>query len=103
MFAAFTANNFVGSSIGCVLSLAEEYDSLISDASEDNDSCAIQGGFSTPAVIMSVLPPAAVALAVSSSGDVGFTAPLHLYLSGAVIAPFLYGLLLKMGVMYRVL
>ena len=91
MFAAFTASSFVGSSIGCVLSLAEEYESLISDASEDDDSCAIQGGFSTPAVIMSVLPPAAVALAVSSGGDGGFTAPLHL--SGAVIAPFLYGLL----------
>jgi hypothetical protein len=49
-----------------------------------------QGGFSVPAV-MSVLPPAAVALVVSSGSDEAFTAPLHL--SGAVIAPFLYGLL----------
>lgn len=98
LFAAFTASSFVGSSIGCVLSLAEEYESILSEvASKDEDgdsSCAIpttEGGFSTPAVVMSVLPPAAVALAVSSGDGGAFTAPLHL--SGAVIAPFLYGLL----------
>ncbi|KAL3800989.1 hypothetical protein ACHAWO_007098 [Cyclotella atomus] len=99
MFAAFTASSFVGSSIGCVLSLAEEYESILSSAKrrgdldyEKVDSCAMtQCGFSVPAVVMSVLPPAAVALAASSGTDGAFTAPLHL--SGAVIAPFLYGLL----------
>ena len=92
MFAAFTASSFLGSSIGCVMSLAEEYESIITSTSQEEDaSCKLDGGFSVPAVVMSVLPPAAVALTVSNGGDGAFTAPLHL--SGAVIAPFLYGLL----------
>lgn len=92
MFAAFTASSFVGSSIGCVMSLAEEYESILTTASTDKDaSCALDGGFSTPAVVLSVVPAAAVALAVSSGDDGAFTAPLHL--SGAFIAPFLYGIL----------
>lgn len=92
MFAAFTASSFVGSSIGCVMSLAEEYESAISTASNDSgEACTIEGNFSTQSVLMSVLPPAAVSLFVSSGGDEAFTAPLHI--SGAIIAPFLYGLL----------
>lgn len=91
MFTAFTASSFVGSSIGCVLSLAEEYESILSPQGQEEGTCTIDGGFSTPAVLMSVVPPAAVALAVSHGGDGAFTAPLHL--SGAVIAPFLYGIL----------
>lgn len=92
MFAAFTASSFVGSSVGCVMSLAEEYESAVSTASnETGTACTIDGNFSTQSALMSVLPPAAVALFVSTGGDEAFTAPLHL--SGAVIAPFLYGLL----------
>jgi len=91
MFAAFTASSFIGSSIGCIMSLAEEYESIIGSTSHEKDPCTLQNTFSTPAVLLSVLPPAAVAVAVSSGGDLEFTGPLHL--AGAIITPFLYGIL----------
>ena len=90
MFAAFTISSLLGSSIGCVMSLAEEYESIINSASQEE--CSVnKDSFSFPAVLMSVGPPAAVALSVSSCGDGSFTGPLQL--SGALIAPFLYGIL----------
>ncbi|KAL3790523.1 hypothetical protein HJC23_007672 [Cyclotella cryptica] len=91
MFAAFTASSFIGSSIGCIMSLAEEYESIIASKSQEEVPCTLKDTFSAPAVLMSVLPPAAVAVAVSSGGDLEFTGPLHL--AGAVITPFLYGIL----------
>jgi hypothetical protein len=92
IYAAFTISSLVGSSIGCVMSLAEEYESIIESASKQEDLCLTnKDSFSVPAVLMSVVPPAAVALFVSSGGDGSFNGPL--YLSGAVIAPFLYGIL----------
>lgn len=92
MFNAFTASSFVGSSIGCIMSLAEEYESIITSVSQEEVPCSTsKDSISVPAVALSVLPPAAVAAAFSSGGDGAFTGPLHL--SGAVITPFLYGII----------
>jgi len=86
---AFTASALIGSCVAAVMSLAEEYESIISSMVEEDDSCPVKSTFSVPAVAASMAPPVAVALAFAKDGDL--TGALHF--NGAVITPFLYGLL----------
>jgi hypothetical protein len=71
------------------MSLAEEYESIISRKLDDDDPCPVTNRFSTPAVAAAMVPSVAVALAYSNGGDL--TGALHF--NGAFITPFLYGLL----------
>ena len=95
IFTAFSASALVGSSVACVMSLAEEYESIISSVIEEKgenlgvEPCPIKDRFSIPAVALSITPPALAGLAFSGGGD--FTGALSF--SGTFIAPFLYGLL----------
>ncbi|KAL3790826.1 hypothetical protein ACHAW5_008759 [Stephanodiscus triporus] len=87
-FAAFSASALFVSCLTAVMSLAKDYESIFSSTVEnDYDFPLLQ--FSIPAVAASVIPPVAVALAFSRGGDI--TAALHF--NGAIIVPFLYGLL----------
>ena len=87
-FAAFSASALFVSCLTAVMSLAKDYESIFSSTVEnDYDFPLLQ--FSIPAVAASVIPPVAVALSFSRGGDV--TAALHF--NGAIIVPFLYGLL----------
>jgi hypothetical protein len=70
------------------MSLAEEYESLISSALDSDEHCTVKDKFSIPAVTMAVAPPAAVVLATGCSD---LTCALHF--CGAFVTPFLYGLL----------
>lgn len=88
-FTAFSASALFVSCLTAVMSLAEEYESIFSRTVEDDYDCPLSNQFSIPAVAASVIPPVAVALAFSKGGDV--TAALHF--NGAIIVPFLYGLL----------
>ncbi|KAL9188309.1 hypothetical protein ACHAXT_006687 [Thalassiosira profunda] len=88
-FTAFSASALVGSCVAATMSLAEEYDSIISSATEDDGSCQLTDKFSLPAVALSMAPPVAVALACAEGGEL--TGALHF--NGAFITPFLYGLL----------
>mmetsp|Transcript_22717 Transcript_22717/g.40682 ORF Transcript_22717/g.40682 Transcript_22717/m.40682 type:complete len:510 (-) Transcript_22717:76-1605(-) len=89
-FTAFSASALIGSSLAAVMSLAEEYESIIASVVEDDiEVCPVQDKFSIPAVALSMVPPAAVAFAFAEGGDL--TGALHF--NGAVITPFLYGLL----------
>lgn len=88
-FTAFSASALFGSSIAAVMSLAEEYESIFSACAEEDDNCSVENKFSIPAVTASMVPPTAVALAFAESGDL--TGALHF--NGAIITPFLYGLL----------
>jgi tyrosine-specific transport protein len=88
-FTAFSVSALVGSCITAVMSLAEEYESIISRKVDDDDPCLVTNRFSTPAVAAAMLPSVAVALAYSNGGDL--TGALHF--NGAFITPFLYGLL----------
>lgn len=90
MFTAFSASALVGSCIACTMSLAEEYESIISSfTSTKEDPCPLKDNFSLLAVAMSLVPPTAVAVAVSGGGD--FTGAIHFV--GAFVSPFLYGIL----------
>ncbi len=88
-FTAFSVSALVGSCITAVMSLAEEYESIISRKMDDDDPCPVTNRFSTPAVAAAMVPSVAVALACSNGGDL--TGALHF--NGAFITPFLYGLL----------
>ena len=90
-FTAFSASALFVSCLTAVMSLAEEYESLLfSRTEEDEDGdCPISNRFSIPAVAASVMPPVALALAFAEGGDL--TGALHF--NGAFIVPFLYGLL----------
>lgn len=90
MFTAFSASALVGSCIACTMSLAEEYESIISSfTSTKEDPCPLKDNFSLLAVAMSLVPPTSLAVAVSGGGD--FTGALHF--AGAFVSPFLYGIL----------
>jgi tyrosine-specific transport protein len=90
-FTAFSASALVGSCVASVMSLAEEYESIMSSVTQDNDvdSCPVESKFSLPAVALSMALPVAVGLAYSEGGDL--TGALHF--NGAFITPVLYGLL----------
>jgi len=90
-FTAFSVSALVGSSVAAVMSLAEEYESIMTSVvdGEDGESCPVQNKFSLPAVALSIAPPTAVALAFANGGDL--TGALHF--NGAIISPCLYGLL----------
>lgn len=88
-FTAFSVSALIGSCITAVMSLAEEYESIISRKMDDDDPCPVTNRFSTPAVAAAMVPSVAVALAYSNGGDL--TGALHF--NGAFITPFLYGLL----------
>jgi tyrosine-specific transport protein len=88
-FVAFSASALVGSSVAAVMSLAEEYESILTKVVDQDDSCPLKNKFSVPAVALSMAPPVALALAYSNGGDL--TCALHF--NGAFITPFLYGLL----------
>jgi tyrosine-specific transport protein len=86
--ATFSAAALIGSCVACTMSLAEEYESLISSALDSDEHCTVKDKFSIPAVTMAVAPPAAVVLATGCSD---LTCALHF--CGAFVTPFLYGLL----------
>jgi tyrosine-specific transport protein len=91
-FTAFSASALFVSCLTAVMSLAEEYESLLfsrTEEDDDGDCPTISNRFSIPAVAASVMPPVAVALAFAEGGDL--TGALHF--NGAFIVPFLYGLL----------
>jgi len=89
-FTAFSASALVGSCVAAVMSLCEEYESIIAGVVEDGEeNCPVENRFSLPAVALSMAPPTAVALAFAKGGDL--TGALHF--NGAFITPFLYGLL----------
>jgi len=85
--ATFSASALIGSCVACTMSLAEEYESIISSAFS-SENCSVKDKFSIPAVTMAVAPPAAVVLATGCSD---LTCALHF--CGAFVTPFLYGLL----------
>jgi amino acid permease len=92
-FTAFSASALFVSSLTAVMSLAEEYESIFSktsvkDDDEDGD-CPLSNQFSIPAVAASVLPSLVVAILCAEGGDL--TGALHF--NGAVIIPYLYGVL----------
>lgn len=92
-FTAFSASTLFVSSLMAVMSLAEEYESIFSkkivkDDDEDGD-CPLSNQFSIPAVAASVFPSLVVALVCAEGGDL--TGALHF--NGAVIIPYLYGVL----------
>jgi len=87
-FTAFSASALIGSCVACIMSLAEEYESIISSAFSSDQYCSVKDKFSIPAVTMAVAPPAAVVLATGCSD---LTCALHF--CGAFVTPFLYGLL----------
>jgi len=91
LFTTFSAAALVGSSTACVMSLAEEFESIIGGMNIDamTESDTINDRFSLPAVTLSITPPAMLALAFANGGD--FTGALHF--GGAFISPFLYGIL----------
>ncbi|KAL7468875.1 hypothetical protein ACHAXS_012785 [Conticribra weissflogii] len=91
LFTTFSAAALVGSSTACVMSLAEEFESIIGDTVGDAfvESGTDKDRFSLPAVALSIAPPALLALAFANGGD--FTGALHF--GGAFISPFLYGIL----------
>lgn len=88
-FTAFSVSALVGSCVTAVMSLAEEYESIISRKSDNDDLCPVTNRFSTTAVVAAMVPSVAVALACSNGEDL--TGALHF--NGAFITPFLYGLL----------
>ena len=88
-FGAFSASALVGSCLAAVMSIAEEYESIITSVVKDDEICAPQDKFSIPAVALSMAPPTALALAFSGGGDL--TGAIHF--NGAIITPFLYGIL----------
>ena len=88
--AAFSASALIGSCIACIMSLAEEYQSLTSTIFSDDEQSSVKDKFSIPAVILSVAPPTAVVLATECSDELGLGL---LHFCGAIITPFLYGLL----------
>lgn len=90
-FTAFSASALVGSSVAAVMSLSEEYESIINSVVEDNSSPQLNNKFSVPAVVLSMAPPVAISLAVTQGGGVDLTSALHF--NGAFITPVLYGLL----------
>lgn len=85
---AFSASALIGSCVACIMSLAEEYESIISSAFSSDQYCSVKDKFSVPAVTLAVAPPAAVVLATGCSD---LTCALHF--CGAFVTPFLYGLL----------
>ncbi len=85
---AFSASALIGSCVACIMSLAEEYESILSSAFSSDQYCSVKDKFSVPAVTLAVAPPAAVVLATGSSD---LTCALHF--CGAFVTPFLYGLL----------
>jgi hypothetical protein len=92
-FTTFSASALFVSSLTAVMSLAEEYESIFSkksvkDDDEDGD-CRLSNQFSIPAVVASVLPSLVVAVLCAEGGDL--TGALHF--NGAVIIPYLYGVL----------
>jgi hypothetical protein len=92
-FTTFSASALFVSSLTAVMSLAEEYESIFSkksvkDDDEDGD-CRLSNQFSIPAVAASVLPSLVVAVLCAEGGDL--TGALHF--NGAVIIPYLYGVL----------
>ncbi|KAL7441291.1 hypothetical protein ACHAXM_007759 [Skeletonema potamos] len=87
-FTAFSASALIGSCVACIMSLAEEYESIISNAFSREQYCSVNDKFSIPAVTMAVAPPAAV---VVGTGCSDLTCTLHF--CGAFVTPFLYGLL----------
>lgn len=90
-FTAFSVSALVGSSITTVMSLAEEYESIISRKIDDNDPCTLMNRFSAPAVVAAMVPSVAVALAFSNNNGGDLTGALHF--NGVFITPFLYGML----------
>lgn len=88
-FTAFSAAALWGSSAAATMSLAEEYEGLMSSAGISDDLSPLEDKFSIPAVALSMGPPTAVALACVHGGDL--TGALHF--NGAFITPVLYGLL----------
>jgi tyrosine-specific transport protein len=82
-FTAFSASALIGSSLACIMSLAEEYESMLSE----NKSPAMDK-FSVPAVTLAVAPPTALVLA---TGCPDLTCALSF--CGAFLTPFLYGIL----------
>jgi tyrosine-specific transport protein len=99
-FAAFSMSALFVSCLTAVMSLAEECESIfmrrttttVEDEVEDyddGDCIAPPSRFSIPAVIASVMPPVAAALAFARGGDL--TGALHF--NGAFIVPILYGIL----------
>jgi hypothetical protein len=72
-----------------IMSLAEEYESLSSCMEDDKGNCPLLNQFSIPTVAASVMSPVVVALAFVEGGD--FMGALHF--NGAIMVPFLYGLL----------
>ena len=89
MFTVFSASALVGSCVACVMSLAEEYESIFSCVIKQGEACPLKNNFSLPAVAMSIIPSATAGLAFSGGED--FTGALHF--AGAVISPLLYGIL----------
>jgi hypothetical protein len=71
------------------MSLAEEYESLSPRTEEDKGKRPLLNQFSIPTVAALVMPPVAVALAFVEGRD--FMGSLHF--NGAIMIPFLYGLL----------
>ena len=92
-FTTFSASALFVSSLTAVMSLAEEYESIFSKKTvkddDDDGDCRLSNQFSIPAVAASVLPSLVVAVLCAEGGDL--TGALHF--NGAVIIPYLYGVL----------
>ena len=87
-FTSFSAAALVGSTLAAVMSIAEEYESLLFSANSDVDeNCPVKTTFSLQSVALSMVPPTAVALACSHGGELSSA----IHLNGAFISPLLYG------------
>jgi hypothetical protein len=86
--AAFTAFLAV-LCLTAIMSLAEEYKSLSSCTEEDKGDCCLLNQFLIPTVAALVMTPVAMALACMEGGNL--MGALHF--NGALMIPFLYGLL----------
>ena len=86
-FTSFSAAALVGSTLAAVMSIAEEYESLLFTATSDDENCPVKTTFSLQSVALSMVPPTAVALACSNGGELSSA----IHLNGAFISPLLYG------------
>ncbi|EJK49948.1 hypothetical protein THAOC_31126 [Thalassiosira oceanica] len=87
-FTSFSAAALVGSTLAALMSIAEEYESILfSHATSDDENCPVKTTFSLQSVALSMVPPTAVALACSKGGELSSA----IHLNGAFISPLLYG------------
>lgn len=89
LLAAFSCAALVGSSVTCVMSLAEELGSVLASQGIQERSSSPQEGASVPSLLLAVLPP--LIAGVLFSGGENFNAALSS--SGSYGSPLLYGVL----------